>query len=211
MIFNLFSLFLPSGCQCQEHETRSHSAHLWRVDEPAPLPLGWNASGAPRTLYAHHGKVTWKGKAAAGTFSHSLSLYLSRCTCGRCRELKLVERCLQLPSRAATKAEILQLHSAEHYECLERTAGVKDEESMEELSSHYDAIYIHPVRQQGNLSHCCCHWSTAIIKLFIVYIFACIYVCMCSECCDKNWLSCNRNQAQRSVVRLYQVDSATSG
>lgn len=66
----------------------------------------------------------------------------------RCRELKLVERCLQLPSRVATKAEILKLHSPEHYECLERTAGVNDEESMEELSSHYDAIYIHPVRRQ---------------------------------------------------------------
>lgn len=28
VIFNLFSLLLSSGCQCQEHETRSHSAHL---------------------------------------------------------------------------------------------------------------------------------------------------------------------------------------
>ncbi|KAL7745604.1 hypothetical protein ACLKA6_009826 [Drosophila palustris] len=65
-------------------------------------------------------------------------------TLERCKELNLIERCLSLPSRLATKDEILQLHSAAHYECLERTSGVQDEEAMEELCSHYDAIYIHP-------------------------------------------------------------------
>ncbi|XP_017852625.1 histone deacetylase 6 isoform X2 [Drosophila busckii] len=65
-------------------------------------------------------------------------------TLERCRELKLVERCLQLPSRVASKAEILKLHSDEHYDRLESTAGVQDPDAMEELSSHYDAIYIHP-------------------------------------------------------------------
>ncbi|XP_034109218.1 histone deacetylase 6 isoform X2 [Drosophila albomicans] len=65
-------------------------------------------------------------------------------TLERCKELKLIERCLPLPSRLATKAEILKLHSAAHYECLEQTSGVQDEAAMEELCSHYDAIYIHP-------------------------------------------------------------------
>ncbi|XP_032295809.1 histone deacetylase 6 isoform X2 [Drosophila virilis] len=65
-------------------------------------------------------------------------------TLERCRELKLVERCLQLNSRLATKDEILKLHSMEHYERLEQTSAVHDAEAMEELSSHYDAIYIHP-------------------------------------------------------------------
>ncbi|KAH8411362.1 hypothetical protein KR215_002614, partial [Drosophila sulfurigaster] len=65
-------------------------------------------------------------------------------TLERCQELKLIERCLPLPSRLATKAEILKLHSAAHYECLEQTSGVQDEAAMEELCSHYDAIYIHP-------------------------------------------------------------------
>ncbi|XP_032588352.1 histone deacetylase 6 isoform X1 [Drosophila mojavensis] len=65
-------------------------------------------------------------------------------TMERCRELNLVDRCLQLKSRLATKDEILKLHSIEHYERLEQTSGVRNEEAMEELSSHYDAIYIHP-------------------------------------------------------------------
>ncbi|XP_034471871.1 histone deacetylase 6 isoform X2 [Drosophila innubila] len=65
-------------------------------------------------------------------------------TLERCKELNLIERCMSLPSRLATKDEILKLHSVAHYECLERTSGVQDEEAMEELCSHYDAIYIHP-------------------------------------------------------------------
>ncbi|KAH8247955.1 hypothetical protein KR038_010868 [Drosophila bunnanda] len=62
----------------------------------------------------------------------------------RCRELSLVERCKQLPSRAATKEEVLRLHTEEHFERLKQTAGIRDDERMEELSSRYDSIYIHP-------------------------------------------------------------------
>ncbi|XP_030382425.1 histone deacetylase 6 isoform X2 [Scaptodrosophila lebanonensis] len=62
----------------------------------------------------------------------------------RCRELKLVDRCLLLPARPALKSEILKLHSASHYERLEQTSGVRDDELMEDLSSHFDSIYIHP-------------------------------------------------------------------
>ncbi|KAH8420333.1 hypothetical protein KR009_009253, partial [Drosophila setifemur] len=62
----------------------------------------------------------------------------------RCRELNLAERCLQLPSRSATKEEILRLHAEEHFEKLKQTSAVRDDERMEELSSRYDSIYIHP-------------------------------------------------------------------
>ncbi|XP_070074297.1 histone deacetylase 6 isoform X4 [Drosophila takahashii] len=62
----------------------------------------------------------------------------------RCRELNLAERCLELPSRSATKEEILRLHTEEHFERLKQTSGIRDDERMEDLSSRYDSIYIHP-------------------------------------------------------------------
>ncbi|XP_058974555.1 histone deacetylase 6-like isoform X2 [Musca domestica] len=62
----------------------------------------------------------------------------------RCRELNLVERCQLISSRRATKDEIMLLHSEEHYKLLEKTSGVHDDEKMEDFSSHYDSVYIHP-------------------------------------------------------------------
>ncbi|XP_052850338.1 histone deacetylase 6 isoform X2 [Drosophila gunungcola] len=62
----------------------------------------------------------------------------------RCRELNLTERCMKLSSRSATKKEILRLHTEEHFELLKQTAGIRDDERMEELSSRYDSVYIHP-------------------------------------------------------------------
>lgn len=62
-----------------------------------------------------------------------------------CRELNLVERCQLISSRRATKDEIMLLHSEEHYKLLEKTSGVHDDEKMEDFSSHYDSVYIHPV------------------------------------------------------------------
>ncbi|XP_023297064.2 histone deacetylase 6 isoform X1 [Lucilia cuprina] len=62
----------------------------------------------------------------------------------RCRELKLVERCQILPSRRATKDEVMLLHSEEHYQLLEKTSGVNDDVKMEDLSSQFDSVYIHP-------------------------------------------------------------------
>ncbi|KAM7349007.1 histone deacetylase 6 isoform 4-T4 [Cochliomyia hominivorax] len=62
----------------------------------------------------------------------------------RCRELNLVERCQNLPSRRATKDEVMLLHSEEHYRLLEKTSGVNDDEKMEDLSSQFDSVYIHP-------------------------------------------------------------------
>lgn len=57
----------------------------------------------------------------------------------------MVERCQILPSRKATKDEIMLLHSDEHYKLLEKTSGINDDTKMEDLSSQFDSVYIHPV------------------------------------------------------------------
>ncbi|CAO1355069.1 unnamed protein product [Diamesa tonsa] len=62
----------------------------------------------------------------------------------RCRELKLIERCKELKPRMATKDEVLSKHTEEQYELLKSTKNSQKEDELEELSSHYDAIYIHP-------------------------------------------------------------------
>lgn len=63
----------------------------------------------------------------------------------RCRELKLIDRCVQLTPRDATVNEILTKHTKEHYDLLKTTSECTNEEKLEELSSKFDAIYIHPV------------------------------------------------------------------
>lgn len=63
----------------------------------------------------------------------------------RCEELELVERCHLLTPRSATKDEILLKHTEEQFNILKDTDGDSNEDKLEELSSHYDAIYIHPV------------------------------------------------------------------
>jgi histone deacetylase 6 len=50
--------------------------------------------------------------------------------------------------REATEKEILMHHSVEQLEILKETRECKDEEFLEELSSRYDAIYIHPVSKK---------------------------------------------------------------
>lgn len=62
----------------------------------------------------------------------------------RCEELGLLARCKKLDTRSATKAEVLLKHSEEHFKLLEGTKHGSDEGQLEELSSNYDAIYIHP-------------------------------------------------------------------
>lgn len=63
----------------------------------------------------------------------------------RCRELKLIDRCVSLSPRDATVEEILTKHTKEHYELLKTTSECTNAEKLEELSSKFDAIYIHPV------------------------------------------------------------------
>ncbi|XP_059616905.1 histone deacetylase 6 isoform X2 [Phlebotomus argentipes] len=62
----------------------------------------------------------------------------------RCQELKLLDRCQTIEPKVATKEQILLKHTDEHFETLKRTSGVRDEQSLEDLSSRFDAIYIHP-------------------------------------------------------------------
>jgi histone deacetylase 6 len=50
--------------------------------------------------------------------------------------------------REATEKEILVQHSVEQIEILKATRECKDEEFLEDLSSRYDAIYIHPVSRK---------------------------------------------------------------
>lgn len=63
----------------------------------------------------------------------------------RCRELKLVERCAVIEPRMASEEEVLTKHTPEQLEILKSTRGSQDVAALEELSSHYDAVFIHPV------------------------------------------------------------------
>lgn len=63
----------------------------------------------------------------------------------RCEELGLVERCKYITPRSAEYSELLSKHTPAHIEILKSTEGCNDEKKLEELSSKYDAIYIHPV------------------------------------------------------------------
>uniref|UniRef100_A0A1L8DWX0 Protein deacetylase HDAC6 n=1 Tax=Nyssomyia neivai TaxID=330878 RepID=A0A1L8DWX0_9DIPT len=66
------------------------------------------------------------------------------CILDRCQELKLMDRCLTIDPKTATKEQILLKHTEEHYDTLKGTSRSTDEVALEDLSSHYDAIYIHP-------------------------------------------------------------------
>ncbi|KAJ6636527.1 Histone deacetylase 6, partial [Pseudolycoriella hygida] len=68
----------------------------------------------------------------------------------RCNELKLVERCCSIPSRAATLNEILLKHTKEHYDLLKATDGETNEQKLEEMCTHYD-VFIHPSTFQLSL------------------------------------------------------------
>lgn len=72
----------------------------------------------------------------------------------RCRELKLMERCKELKPRLATKEEILTIHTEEHFNLLQSTQNCTDEDHLEDLSSRFDAIYIHPKTFDLSLLSC---------------------------------------------------------
>lgn len=72
----------------------------------------------------------------------------------RCRDMKLIERCKELVPRMATKEEIMTVHTEDVYDLLKKTKGSTDEAQLEEMSSHYDAIYIHPTTFDLSLLAC---------------------------------------------------------
>lgn len=57
----------------------------------------------------------------------------------------MVDRCHPIETRSGTLKEILLKHTQEQFDILKATENETDEAKLEELSSHYDAIYIHPV------------------------------------------------------------------
>lgn len=69
----------------------------------------------------------------------------------RCEELHLTDRCHPICPRPGTQQEILLKHTQEQYDILKATEQETDELKLEELSSHYDAIYIHPVSFIANI------------------------------------------------------------
>ncbi|XP_026287181.1 histone deacetylase 6 isoform X1 [Frankliniella occidentalis] len=62
----------------------------------------------------------------------------------RCEELGLVQCCKEILPREATEKELLSKHTPEQIAILKATENVSDEQYLENLSSKYDAIYIHP-------------------------------------------------------------------
>lgn len=66
------------------------------------------------------------------------------CLC-RCEELGLLKDCLEISPREATEEELLTKHTPEQIEILKATENSSDLQYLENLSSKYDAIYIHPV------------------------------------------------------------------
>lgn len=63
----------------------------------------------------------------------------------RCAELKLIEQCKKINSRAATEEEVLLKHSKPLYDLLKSTKNSTNIEYLEELSSKYANFFIHPV------------------------------------------------------------------
>lgn len=63
----------------------------------------------------------------------------------RCDELKLIDRCHQIDPRDGTLPEILLKHTQDQFDLLKSTENETDNEKLEELSSHYDGVYFHPV------------------------------------------------------------------
>ncbi|XP_071441750.1 histone deacetylase 6 [Hetaerina americana] len=73
------------------------------------------------------------------------------CIIERCTSLGLINRCMMLKPRIATKEEIFALHSKSHLETIASTAGCQDAAHLEKLSSRYDSVYFHPETYEAAL------------------------------------------------------------
>ncbi|XP_017758802.1 PREDICTED: histone deacetylase 6 isoform X2 [Eufriesea mexicana] len=69
----------------------------------------------------------------------------------RCEELGLINRCKFITPRLASENEVLMKHSQEQINILKATDRCTNADSLELLSSKYDAIYIHPSTYQLSL------------------------------------------------------------
>ena len=59
--------------------------------------------------------------------------------------MKLVERCTIIKPREATEEELFKLHSPDMITKLKATENILDQKELEEISSNYDFLYLHPV------------------------------------------------------------------
>uniref|UniRef100_K7G8Y1 Histone deacetylase 10 n=1 Tax=Pelodiscus sinensis TaxID=13735 RepID=K7G8Y1_PELSI len=55
----------------------------------------------------------------------------------------LVDRCVRIPVREGTEEEIMLVHSSEYLEVIKSTQTMNEEE-LQRVSKHYDAVYFHP-------------------------------------------------------------------
>lgn len=63
----------------------------------------------------------------------------------------MIDRCHRIEPRLGTPEEILLKHTQEQYDVMKSTDKQKDTEKLEELSSHYDAVFFHPVSVLPNI------------------------------------------------------------
>ena len=64
------------------------------------------------------------------------------CVVRRCRELGLLDNCVKVESRMATREEMLMCHDEKLLETLESTVDMNVEE-LKDVSSRYDCLYMH--------------------------------------------------------------------
>lgn len=57
----------------------------------------------------------------------------------------MIDRCHQIEPRLGTLEEILLKHTRDQYEILKSTENETDKDKLEELSSHYNSVFFHPV------------------------------------------------------------------
>ncbi|KAK4306266.1 hypothetical protein Pmani_021889 [Petrolisthes manimaculis] len=67
----------------------------------------------------------------------------------RCDKLGLLERCERVPAREATVEELLKIHSPSHVGLLSATSHIKDPTSLEQISAHFDCIYLSPSTRES--------------------------------------------------------------
>lgn len=56
----------------------------------------------------------------------------------------LIDRCIKITTRQATREELLSKHTAQHIDLLKKSEDYSDDK-LEHMSSKYDSVYIHPV------------------------------------------------------------------
>ena len=70
----------------------------------------------------------------------------------RCSELGLLDRCVRVPTRKLTREELSLCHDPALVELLQSTSEMTEEE-LQETSSKFDCLYIHPAS-----------WETALVS-----------------------------------------------